>query len=218
MAVRPYFKSVTDLPKNSRFWVLCAGITASFFIAGIIQLYVPAGNAQLVKIEQAFAFSSLLFLYLALLVSPLLKVFPRIRYKEVLSYNRRPIGVLAFYFAFLHAYLVFFNQLGGFAGITYYNTKYEISLFFGILGLAILAVLAFTSFDALIKKITFRRWKVLQRLVYIAGCAILVHIIILGPDFTKLTIIGLITYIALLVLLILQIARIRIVILARRLK
>jgi DMSO/TMAO reductase YedYZ heme-binding membrane subunit len=209
-------KGFETLTSNSRFWILTGGITVSFLVAGVIQLYIPPGSDQSIRIEQTFAFISLGLLYIALLASPLLKVFSNIPFKKAYTHARRPIGVLAFYYAFLHAYITFFNQLGGVRGIAYYNGQYELSIFVGLIGLAILCVLTLTSMDWVIRKMTFKNWKRLQRLIYIACVGILLHVIIIGTHYTVFTITALITYSAVALLLILEVLRIRMAVIEKR--
>jgi len=209
-------KGFESLTSNSRFWILCGGITASFLIAGAIQLYIPTGSEQSIRIEQTFAFISLALLYIALLASPLLKVFPKLPIKKAYTHARRPIGVLAFYYAFLHAYITFFSQLGGVKGIAYYNGQYELSIFLGLIGLVILCVLTLTSMDWVIRKMTFKNWKLLQRLVYIGSLAIFLHVIIIGTHYNVFTVTALVTYVAVAILVVLELLRIRLVVIEKR--
>lgn len=208
MSTNDWRSKLLGLTDNSRFWVLAIGITASIILAGILQLYIPDGSSQSIRIEKAYSFISLGLLYVALLASPLLKVFPRLPFKKTYLYIRRPIGVLAFYYAFLHAYITFFNQLGGFDGVAYYAPNYVASLLLGVIGLAILCILAVTSVDWAIRIMHFKNWKLLHRLVYIAGVVILIHIVILGPDFNTFSALGIATYAAVIILLGLEIARV----------
>jgi hypothetical protein len=68
--------NLDKLLSNSRFWILVGGITISIIVAGAIQLYVPGGTVQTIRIEEYFGGISLVLLYLAVLASPLTKVFP----------------------------------------------------------------------------------------------------------------------------------------------
>lgn len=168
----------------------------SIFVAGFIQLSVPAGSLQTIRIEQYFGFISLLLLYIAVLASPLTKVYPDLSFKNAYLHARRAIGVLAFYYALLHVYITFFKQLNGFSGIAFYNAKYEASLLFGVIAFAILFIMAATSLDWAIKVMHFKNWKLLHRLVYIACVTVILHIIILGPHFTNESLLGVVTYVA----------------------
>jgi DMSO/TMAO reductase YedYZ heme-binding membrane subunit len=184
------------LLQNGRFWILATGIMISVFVAGFVQLAVPSGSLQTIRIEQYFGFISLLLLYVAVLASPLTKVYPDLSFKNAYLHARRAIGVLAFYYALLHVYITFFKQLNGFSGIGFYNSKYQASLLFGVIAFGILFIMAATSLDWAIKVMHFKNWKLLHRLVYIACVTVILHIIILGPHFTNESLLGVLTYVA----------------------
>ena len=193
---------------NSRFWILAIGFVLSINSAGFVQLLVPSGSVQTIRIEQLYGFASLIFLYLAMIMSPLFKVFPRIPYKATWIHARRAIGVLAWYYALLHVYITFFYQLDGFQGVTHLNRAYELSVLSGAFACLVLTVMAVTSFDGAVRLLRFRNWKVLHRTVYIAGFAILLHVLILGPNYARIDVISATTGIALIVLLVLESMRI----------
>jgi sulfoxide reductase heme-binding subunit YedZ len=197
------------LLNNSRFWVLCGGITLSVILTGVIQLYIPSGSLQSIRIEQYFGFISILLLYIAVLASPLTKVFPDIPFKKAYLHARRAIGVLSFYYACVHVYITFFKQLNGFSGLKYLDNKYTTSLVFGVAAFAILFIMTATSLDYAVRKMHFKNWKLLHRLVYFAVVAVLVHIIAIGPHFTQFSLLGAITYVALGFLVLLEAIRIQ---------
>jgi len=201
-------RRLNALLSNSRFWILTSGITLSFFIAGTIQFFIPDGSLQTIRIEQTFAFISFLLLYLAVLASPFTKVFPKLGINVFYLHARRAIGVLSFYYAFLHVYISFFSQLNGFDGLRFLNTRYSLSILFGSIALGILAIMTMTSMDWVVRAMHFKNWKLLHRLVYIAGVSILIHVIVIGPHFMSISVLGIITYAALAFLGILEILRI----------
>ncbi|HVX48107.1 MAG TPA: ferric reductase-like transmembrane domain-containing protein [Candidatus Saccharimonadales bacterium] len=205
------------LLKNSRFWILAIAVTLSVNIAGFVQLLVPASSLQTIRIEQAYGFISLFLLYVAILMSPLTKVFPNLPYREEFLHARRAIGVSAFYYAALHVYITFFKQLDGFSGIRYLNNTYSWSLLFGVFTLAVLLVMTATSLDWVVDHMGYKHWKLLHRLVYLASLAVLLHVILIGPHYDKgLSFLGILTYLAATVLIILEVLRIRINILKRK--
>jgi DMSO/TMAO reductase YedYZ heme-binding membrane subunit len=205
----PRASKVRNLFANSRFWILAASAVMSVNIAGFIQLEIPAGSLQTIRIEQTYGFVSLLLLYTAILASPLTKVFPNLPFKAAYLHARRAIGVSAFYYAFLHVYITFFKQLNGFSGIKYLNHQYSLSLLFGVFALGVLFVMAATSMDWVVDMMSFKRWKLLHRLVYFASVAVLLHVIIIGPHYLHLSLLGILTYLAAAVLIGLEILRIR---------
>ncbi len=216
-------KSTTKQPvykrlfANSRFWILLTAITLSVNIAGLVQLYIPSGTLQIIRIEQSYGFIALLLMYVAILASPLTKVFPNLPGKNAYLHARRAIGVSAFYYAFLHVYITFFQQLNGFSGIKYLNKTYSISLLGGIFALGVLFIMAATSLDWVVDKMGYKHWKLLHRLVYFASLAVILHIMLIGPHYDKgLSFLGGLTYIAIAFLIILEVLRIYLNIKQRR--
>ncbi len=193
---------------NSRFWILVSGVVLSFIIVGSVQLLVPPGSLQTIRIEQFCGFISLVLLYAALLASPLTKVYPQLPFKDVYLHARRAIGVLTFYYAFLHVYISFFGQLGGFSGVAHLNRRFAFSLWLGIFALAVLFIMAVTSLDWAVDTLGFKNWKLLHRLVYLAGLAILIHIILIGPHYSGLGFLSTLTSVGVVALLWLEAVRI----------
>lgn len=171
------------LTSNNRFWVLCGGFVISLFVFGYVQQFVPGTQLQSIRLEQIYGFSSLLFLYLALLVSPLYATFTKLPFKEPVKHSRRAFGVLTFYFALLHMYIALFKQLGGIKGLRFLDGKYMWSLVLAMIATVILLALTLTSIDWAVRKMGFKNWKLLHRLVYIAGVLILIHVILIGTHF-----------------------------------
>ena len=192
-------------------------VTASVLVAGVIQLLIPDGSLQMIRIEQAYGFISLGLLYCAIIISPLTKVFPQLPGKKEITHARRAIGVSAFYFAALHMYITFFGQLGGFAGWSYLSPVYSVSLLLGFFALAVLCIMAATSLDWVVDKMGYKHWKLLHRLVYFASLAVLGHLLLIGPHFDSgLTLLGALTYTAAAFLVVLEAIRIRLAIREKR--
>jgi DMSO/TMAO reductase YedYZ heme-binding membrane subunit len=135
---------------------------------------------------ELFGFAALLYLYTALLISPLYFVFPKTPFRGVALYLRRAIGISTFIFAFLHAYISFFNLLQGFVGLPFLGDRQIVDMWMTALALLILFLMAATSFDYFFVKMG-KWWGRLHRFVYLAGTIILVHIITIGSHFTNLT-------------------------------
>lgn len=195
---------------NSRFWILALAVTISVNIIGFMQLLVPAGTLQTIRIEQAFGFISLGLLYVAILASPLTKVFPKLPGKAGYLHARRAIGVSAFYYAVLHVYITFFQQLNGFSGMKYLNHTYSLSLLGGVFALGVLCIMAATSFDWVVDHLGYKHWKLLHRLVYLASLAVLLHVMLIGPHYDNgPSFLSVLTYAAAGFLLVLEALRIR---------
>lgn len=200
------------LMNNSRFWILAVAITASVLIAGSVQFVIPSGSLQVIRIEQIYGFVSLALIYSALMISPLTIVFARIPHRSAIIHSRRAIGVSGFYFAILHTVVAFFGQLGGFSGVSYLNSVYRWSLLLATFALAVLLVMTVTSHDTIIRKMTYRRWKLMHRTVYLAGVAIIVHFVLIGSHYIENSLILWVTYFALAVMAVLEVLRIRVAI------
>lgn len=197
------------LLNNIRFYIL---LLSTLLLCGIILYSVTSYNTstlQLIRINQLTSFASLIYLYLALLPSPLFAVFPHFPLRDKITKARRAVGVSAFFFGLIHALVAFFGQLGGFEGLPFLTTRYLLALFLGFLALQILCVLALTSFDSIIAKMTFPKWKRLHRLIYIACILILIHTLMLGTHYADLSgIIPQVTFILLSTLFLLEAIRI----------
>ena len=175
------------LLSNIRFYVLSFSIVYSLLIYIWVVMTIPDRTVQNIRLTQDYALLAAACLYFALLAGPFcytIKVFP---YRSQYIKARRALGVSAFYFAFLHFCVAFFEQLGGFGGLAFLSNNYVIALSLSATALVILSLLAATSFDSVVKKMKFKRWKLLHRLVYLAGICILIHAAMLGTHFQDLS-------------------------------
>lgn len=191
---------------NIRFYVLSF---SAFFAAGVYLwaaiTFSDRPNIQIIRMTQIYALTSLTFLYLALLAGPLTYTFRFLPFRGQYLKARRAIGVSAFFFGLLHGSIAFFGQLGGFPGLLFLSSTYLIAITLSFISLLILSAMALTSFDFIIAKMTFKKWKMLHRLVYIAAIFTLIHALMLGTQFRDLSAtIPQITFIAVFFLLILE--------------
>lgn len=171
---------------------------------------VPGAEIEILaysQLVQIYALCAVVFLYLALLASPLYKAFPTFPFKPVYIKARRALGVSAFLFGALHGSVVFFKLLNGFRGLAFLNGKPLLAIIFSVFALLILLILTVTSLDPLVKKLG-RLWKPIHRLVYLAGILIVIHALLLGSHFVDLSArIPQLFFIALFVLLALEALR-----------
>lgn len=194
-----------ELFSNIRFYVLV------FALLWAIGIYIYSFNTVavnqllIIKLTRLYALTAISFLYVALLIGPVVHVFAWLPYKAKLIHARRGIGVSAFFFSLLHASLAFFGQLGGFAGLPYLPGKYLLAISLSATALLILSMMAATSFDYMVKKLTYRWWKFLHRFVYLAGFLIVVHALLIGTDFAnRLSPVSIVSSILLVVLLVVE--------------
>lgn len=172
-------KGTYNLLDNSRFFILAFSFLLSVAVFAWLRLSIESDQLLSIRTQQAYGLISLIFWYAAMIISPLGYAIGKHRMKHV-EFSRRAIGVSAFYFAFLHAATALFGQLGGFQQIQHLPDLFKWSLFGGAIALLVLAIMAVTSFDRVIKFMTFRKWKWLHRLVYTAGILVILHIWMIG--------------------------------------
>lgn len=173
---QPKHETLVNLPSNLRFYVLTSAIILSIAIACWLRLHIPSDQLFYIRTQQVFGFVALMYWYVALVLSPLSKIFGKRGTMGYLLFSRRAIGVSAAYFAFMHAAVAFWGQMGGSKGLQFLPERFQWSLAFGLFGLIVLALMAVTSFDKVVKYMTFRRWKWLHRVGYIAGILVLLHV------------------------------------------
>jgi sulfoxide reductase heme-binding subunit YedZ len=114
---------------------------------------------------------TLIFLLLALLVTPLRKISGW----NWIIFSRRTLGLYAFFYASLH-FLIFFSFDREFSvpGTLSEMLKRKY-LLVGITGLLVMVPLAVTSTNAMIKRLGGKRWRALHRLAYAAAIAGVIH-------------------------------------------
>lgn len=174
------------LLSNNRFYILIfSGILAigSYFY---FMETISSSQLQIIRLTQIYAFFAVLYLYLAMLVGPLSRFINGPFIQNWLQ-ARRGLGVSAFFFALLHASFAFFGQLGGFGGLPFLSSHYLLGISLSFTALLILTVMASSSFDWIVSKMKFKKWKWLHRLVYLAGIFILIHALLLGTHFHDLS-------------------------------
>ncbi len=175
----------STLLANSRFYILAGSLLLSIFLASYLRLHIPDDRLYYIRLEQIFGFISVVFLYIAVVLTPASKLIGKKPWLQQVLFARRAVGVSAAYFAALHVYLVMVEQIGGFSGLSLLPTRFKVSFALGTLALIILLLMAATSFDKVITFMTFQRWKQLHRLVYLAGLVIIVHVWLIGTHAEK---------------------------------
>ncbi len=193
---------------NIRFYVLLASFAVSLALYVWVRVMVPAGLPRTIRLTQLYALTALIYLYVTLLIGPAVYSFRSLPWRGHIYRARRAIGVSTFYFACLHAYLAFFKQLGGFSGLGFLSSRYLLAIILSFTALVIFFLMTITALDKAVKRLTFRRWKMLHRFVYLAGVLVLVHALMLGTHFSDLSqAIPQISFIALACLLFLEARR-----------
>lgn len=163
-----------SLFSNIRFYILVATFIGSVIVSGI--------TPDIGEKTTHFAILAIGALYTALIIGPLLRVIPKLPYRNHIMKARRAVGVSAFYLASLHVFFAV-NLLGGLSSIFQLDGQTLLPILFGATSLFILMLMAATSFDYVIQKMTFSRWKLLHRFVYLVEAIIFFHVLLLGSDF-----------------------------------
>lgn len=168
-------KDTYSLLNNSRFYILAISFLLSVLAFAVLRLQIPSDQLFYIRAQQTFGLLCLVYWYIALIISPVGYVIGKQRMKHI-EFTRRAIGVSAFYFASLHAGIALWGQLGGLGELQYLPTLFQLSLLGGAVALAILGIMAATSFDRAVRFMTYRKWKWLHRLVYTAFVLVVIHV------------------------------------------
>ncbi|MDP2671499.1 MAG: ferric reductase-like transmembrane domain-containing protein [bacterium] len=201
---------------NSRRIVYLFSALTALTIFFLVRELFPSSSQQTTRLVQSYAFTAVIYIYFALLASPIYNVFPSLPYKPLYLTARKAIGVSAFFFALLHVSFALFGPLGGFHLTSFSQLNFHfspslegflalyflpISLFFP--GIALLSeryqiALVFSSIAFVILSLMAltsleyfviklgRKWKILHRFVYLAALAIVIHALLIGSHFTNL--------------------------------
>jgi DMSO/TMAO reductase YedYZ heme-binding membrane subunit len=145
----------------------------------LLRLINESDQLYFIRLQQVYGLLAVCLWYVALIISPLSFLFGKDRLKRLI-FARRAIGVSAFYFASLHAAIAMQVQLGGIAKFTSLPDIFQWSVIGGAYALVILGLMAATSFDVVIRFMTYRKWKWLHRLGYVGGIVLLLHIWSIG--------------------------------------
>jgi methionine sulfoxide reductase heme-binding subunit len=175
---------MNSLLSNIRFWVLLFTVFLSAAIFIFVPLFYQRFAQGVLRTTEIYAFVSLAYLYVALTIGPATKILTFLPNRGQILKARRAIGVSAFYFATLHALMAFINIVGSFEGFFALPLISRAAVLMGLTSLLILLCMALTSFDSMVTKLTFPRWKFLHRFVYLAGVLIVIHATLLGNHFS----------------------------------
>lgn len=111
------------------------------------------------------------FMIIAMMLTPLSMLLPRLRLIRWLVRRRRALGVAAFSYALVHT--VFYLLYKGSFGLVLQDIP-TLGIWTGWAAFAILIPLALTSNSFMVKKLK-TKWKPLQRWVYAAAVLTLIH-------------------------------------------
>jgi methionine sulfoxide reductase heme-binding subunit len=119
------------------------------------------------------------FMILAMMLTPLRMIFPTSKIARWLMVRRRYFGLAAFAYAAFHTVL-YVLDMGGLQPML--GEFWSLGIWTGWLAFFIFAPLAITSNDGSVRRMG-QFWKTLQRFVYVAAVATLVHWIFVHNNF-----------------------------------
>ncbi|MDA1334578.1 MAG: DM13 domain-containing protein [bacterium] len=132
------------------------------------------------SLVRSFALSGATLIGAALLSSVVFRIFPK---TARLWRQRRYLGVSGFVFALFHALSVYYYFFNWEIQYVYYSLNpIENPIVFGSIALSIFMVLALTSTDWAVQKLTPRVWKFIHRFVYVGFLASVFHFITINPE------------------------------------
>jgi DMSO/TMAO reductase YedYZ heme-binding membrane subunit len=143
------------------------------------------GNSDLatVRIQEVYAWISIILIAVTLLIGPATKIFAGLPGKQQIRESRRLIGIGSAWFALLHAGLAYLNDFQN-SKLLELPRDYQLALLLGVIGLVCLALLAFTSVNAIMKAWGIW-WFRLHRLIYVSALAVLMHAFMVGAHATS---------------------------------
>jgi ferredoxin-NADP reductase/DMSO/TMAO reductase YedYZ heme-binding membrane subunit len=137
----------------------------------------------------------LVLLVVSLMITPL----RRLTGWNLLLSARRNLGVIGFFYIFVHFLIFFWFDRGHSVSSTIDEIIERVYLWFGFGALVLMVPLALTSTDGMVSRLGAKRWKALHRLTYavvLAGC---IHYLLLVKSDIRQPTVFLVTVIALLV-------------------
>lgn len=155
------------------------------------------GELSAIRLEELYAWLSLLLLIFAMSIGPFYKIFPKTRAKQLIFDSRRMLGVAAGWFALLH-FAIVYDVLFKLSNPIFLPERYKLPTLVGFAALVILLIMMATSFDAAQKNLK-KWWFRIHRLVYLAALLILLHTFMIGSHALKPTTFGVLILTALIV-------------------
>lgn len=178
--------SSTSAPKKT-YWGLMlkfATLAALFWLLEFAAQFFWLAKGELGgSLVRSFALAGATLVGSALFSSALFRFWPRL---AVHWRIRRYLGVSGFIFIFLHVVSVYNYFFGWDILSAYYSLNpIENPIIFGSFAFPILFVMAATSTDWAVQKLTPKIWKIIHRFVYIAYIASVFHFMLINPVLLK---------------------------------
>ncbi len=127
------------------------------------------------EIQDFFGNTAISYLILVLCLTPLKQLFPKGPISIALNAHRRAIGISCFLYAAFHAFLYAKDADGPAEILRDFQDPELFYLYFGATGLTLLLPLFLTSNNFSVKLLTYKWWKRLHRIVYLAAFILFIH-------------------------------------------
>lgn len=172
-------------------------ISILILLPAILFLMFPAffnrlGEKPLKTLLIHSGYCSLGLLFFCLILSPIKTVFPKLQIVKDLNRYKKEIGVAAFIYACAHLGFYIADAIIR-KGQLVFMKFFRPVIFPGFLAFLILLALTLTSNRWSIEKLTYRNWKGLHRLVYVAEVCVFIHVVQQSVTYALLTFIPLAT-------------------------
>ena len=154
-------------------WIFYLLVSSPFFYLVVKILNQNLGANPLETILLYFGNSAVFLLLITLWISPLTKILPKFIPIRALNIHKRLLGVSAFIYTLFHFLTYLLDQPTLQVFLENFQKQF---ILIGFLAFFILFLLAATSFDFVIKKITKKNWKRIHRLVYLVIILLFFHI------------------------------------------
>ena len=152
-----------------------------WFIEFLLQWYWLTKGDLGGSLVRSFAFTGTTLIGCSLFSSAIFKWWPRTAGHWRV---RRHFGVSGFVFIFFHAISVYYFYFYFDLKRIYFSwNPFENPIVFGSLALPIFMIMALTSTDWAMQKLTPRVWKFIHRFVYIAYVSSIFHFVLINPSF-----------------------------------
>jgi DMSO/TMAO reductase YedYZ heme-binding membrane subunit len=153
-------------------------------IASVSFLDAPSASDAWIAARQLYGLWALSLLLTSMLAGPLVFVLPRFPLKTHLMLGRRAFGISSFVMALGHAISYLGPVLSrNWRALFIPGTMWVVGLALGSVSFVIMAVLALTSHDRVVRRLGAARCKKGHQAVYFLLPIVLVHATLLGTDF-----------------------------------
>lgn len=146
----------------------------------VIEYYWLTRNNLQFSLVRSFALAGTTLIGMALFSSAIFKWFPR---TAVHWRIRRYLGVAGFILIFFHVATAMKFIFNYDLKLVYYSFNPLVNpIIFGSIAYLIFFIMAITSTDWMVKKLTSRVWKFIHRFVYVAFLSSIFHFILMNPQ------------------------------------